>query len=96
MSTEKSYEESCPVCKTKWTKTPRPAITGFWTHCIPCNKKADTILAEEAERKAAKSAESVKSTEKSGNKATSKAFSSYQMDLWESWGDDDGDYWGGL
>lgn len=88
---EKDYGTSCPCCKTKWTKTPRPTIPGHWTHCLPCNKKADTILAEEA----AKPKESVKSTEKSGNKATSEAFSSSQMDLWESWGDDD-DYWGGL
>ena len=89
---EKDYKENCPVCKTKWTKTPRPSVVGHWTHCLPCNKKADTILAEEA----AKPVESVKSTEKSGNKATSEAFSSYQMDLWDSWGDDDSDYWGGL
>lgn len=45
MSKDK-FGKTCPACKTPWTHTPRLVPGEVWTHCKPCNKKAETILEE--------------------------------------------------
>jgi len=37
------YGERCPVCYTKWTKTPRIVCNEYWWHCVDCVKKAEDI-----------------------------------------------------
>lgn len=47
---EVKYGESCPVCKTSWTKTPRVVTSDKWWHCEKCKKKAITIFKQEANK----------------------------------------------
>ncbi len=43
--------ENCPICKTKWTKTPRIVVNEYWYHCEICKKKAEDIMAEQEKAK---------------------------------------------
>lgn len=43
--------DNCPVCKTKWTRTPRVVTTDVWVHCKPCGSKAEDIMKKHKEPK---------------------------------------------
>jgi len=45
------HGEKCPVCGTAWSTVARIVHGGHWVHCVPCEKKAETIKEEEKERR---------------------------------------------